>query len=190
MKRPWILLSSLVVLAALTSLAFLCRSRPSLPAAVTSAPPSALVGVAPDFSVLDLQGHQVALREYRGRVVLVNFWATWCAPCLEEIPALMTLQAKYGARELVVLGLAMDDDASAVVAPFVRDRRFPMPGGAQAINYPIAIGTDAVADSFGGVIGFPTTIFVSKDGQRSAPVNGPIDPESIERTIRSLLQVS
>jgi thiol-disulfide isomerase/thioredoxin len=190
MKRRWFLLPLLLIFAAPTFLAVLWRSHPPLAAAATTSPTSTVVGIAPDFSVLDLQGHHVALSQYRGRVVLVNFWATWCAPCLEEIPALMALQAKFGANELVVLGLAMDDDATTVVASFVRDRRFPMPGGAQAINYPVAIGTDAVADSFGGVFGFPTTVLVSKNGQRSPPITGPIDLKAIERTIQSLLQVS
>jgi thiol-disulfide isomerase/thioredoxin len=191
MKRTWILLPSIVALGALTFLAVVWTSHRPLASTDTTTPaPAVVVGMAPDFSALDLQGHQVELSQYRGRVVLVNFWATWCAPCLEEIPALMTLQAKYGARGFVVLGLAMDDGASTVVAPFVRDRRLPMAGVLQAINYPIVIGTDEVANSFGGVVGFPTTVLVAKDGRRSTPISGPIDLETIERTIQSLLQIS
>jgi len=96
--------------------------------------------MAPDFTLPDLDGHQIALRHYRGQVTLVNFWATWCAPCRIEIPDLMRLQAKYGARGLVVLGIAMDEGGKSVVAPWIGTERFVLGAARQAVNYPILIG--------------------------------------------------
>jgi thiol-disulfide isomerase/thioredoxin len=142
---------------------------------------------APDFTLPDLEGHDVALRHYRGQVVLVNFWATWCAPCRIEIPDLMTLQAKYGARGFVVLGVAMDDGGTSVVAPWIHAERFAMNAGRQPVNYPILIGTDAVADRFGGVVGFPMTVLVGKDGRELRRVSGPINLDAIEKLIQSVL---
>jgi len=142
---------------------------------------------APDFTLPDLEGHQVVLGHYRGQVVLVNFWATWCAPCRTEIPDLMKLQAKYGARGFVVLGVAMDDDGRNVVAPWIRMERFPLGAGRQSVNYPILIGTDAVADRFGGVVGFPMTVLVGKDGRELRRVSGPINLDTIEKVIQSAL---
>jgi len=143
--------------------------------------------MAPDFTLPDLDGHQIALRHYRGQVTLVNFWATWCAPCRIEIPDLMRLQAKYGARGLVVLGIAMDEGGKSVVAPWIGTERFVLGAARQAVNYPILIGTDAVADRFGGVVGFPMTVVVGKDGRELRRVSGPIDLGAIERVIQSAL---
>ena len=143
--------------------------------------------MAPDFTLPDLDGHQFALRHYRGQVTLVNFWATWCAPCRIEIPDLMRLQAKYGARGLVVLGIAMDEGGKSVVAPWIGTERFVLGAARQAVHYPILIGTDAVADRFGGVVGFPMTVVVGKDGRELRRVSGPIDLGAIERVIQSAL---
>jgi len=141
----------------------------------------------PDFTLPDLEGHQVVLGHYRGHVVLVNFWATWCAPCRTEIPDLMKLQAKYGARGLVVLGVAMDDGGKNVVAPWIRTERFALGAGRQPVNYPILIGTESVADRFGDVVGFPMTVLVGKDGRELRRVSGPINLDTIEKVIHSAL---
>src|SRR6202007_690269 len=102
---------------------------------------------APDFTLKDLDGKNVELSQYRGKVVLVNFWATWCEPCRVEIPWLIEMQQKYGAKGFTVLGIAMDDEGRSVVAPFVQKERFEVAGGDKAqMNYPIVIGNDAAAD--------------------------------------------
>src|SRR5258708_19956909 len=103
--------------------------------------------------------------QFKGEVVLVNFWATWCIPSRIEIPWLMELQDKYSARGFTVLGVAMDDEGKSVVAPFVQNERFKVGEKRRTMNYPILIGNDATTQKFGGLIGFPTSIFISSVGR-------------------------
>src|ERR1700740_770465 len=101
----------------------------------------------PDLTLKDLDGKNLSLVQLKGKVVLVNFWATWCEPCRVEIPWLIEMQQKYGAKGFTVLGIAMDDEGRSVVAPFVQKERFEVAGGDKAqMNYPIVIGNDAAAD--------------------------------------------
>src|SRR5215510_13499817 len=79
---------------------------------------------APDFTLKDLDGKELSLAQYRGKVVLVDFWATWCDPCRVEIPWLIEMQDKYGPKGFTVLGIAMDEDGKPVVAPFVAKERY------------------------------------------------------------------
>ena len=96
-----------------------------------------------DFTVQDLENHEVSLSRFKGKVVLVNFWATWCGPCNIEIPWLIDLQNKYRARGFTVLGVALDEEGRSVVAPFVQAKRFKVGGAVQSMNYPIVLGSDA-----------------------------------------------
>lgn len=120
---------------------------------------------APNFTVPDLQGASVSLEQYRGKLVLVNFWATWCGPCEIEMPWFIEFQQKYGARGFTVLGLAMDEEGKAVLAPWIEKKRFDVNGSQLPVNYPILIGNDKVADQFGGLIGLPTSLLISRDGK-------------------------
>src|ERR1700732_4953962 len=102
---------------------------------------------APVVHFKDLDGEDVSLDGYKGKVGLINFWATWCDPCRVEIPWLIEMQQKYGNKGFTVLGVAMDDEGRSVVAPFVQKERFEVTGGNNAqMNYPIVIGNDAAAD--------------------------------------------
>ena len=153
-----------------------------------AAPDSISVGVpAPDFTVKNLQDQNVSLSQYKGKVVLVNFWATLCAPCREEIPLLIALQEKYGPQGFTVLGVAMDDEGKQVVAPYFEKERFPVAGTPRQMNYPILIGTDDVAEKFGGLIGFPTSVLVSRDGVQVKRITGQLNDEDIDQAIKSLL---
>ena len=107
---------------------------------------------APDLTLKDLDGKDVSLAQYKGKVVLVNFWATWCEPCRVEIPWLIEMQQKYGAQGFTILGVAMDDEGHSIVAPWVQKERFDVNGDKSPMNYPIVIGNDAAADKFGGLI--------------------------------------
>ena len=120
---------------------------------------------APNFTLKDLQGNDVRLEQYRGKLVLVNFWATWCGPCEVEMPWFVDFQQKYGARGFTVVGLAMDGEGKSVVAPWIEKKRFDVNGTQLPVNYPILLGNDKVADQFGGLIGLPTSLLISRDGK-------------------------
>jgi len=141
----------------------------------------------PDVSLKDLDGKDVTLGDYKGKVVLVNFWATWCDPCLGEIPDLIQLQQKFGPRGFTVLGVAMDEEGKSVVAPFVAKQRFDVDGQKESFDYPIVIGNEDVADKFGGLLGYPTSVLISRDGKQVKRIIGPISESEISKTIESLL---
>jgi thiol-disulfide isomerase/thioredoxin len=132
---------------------------------------------APDISLTDLSGRKLTLAEYRGKVVLLNFWATWCAPCREEVPGFVALQNKYRDQGLVVLGVAMEDDLADVREFYERYR----------MNYAVAMGDDALADRFGGIIGLPTSFIIQRDGRIFAKQTGAVDVGMFEEAIKELL---
>lgn len=142
---------------------------------------------APDLTLKDLNGNDVSLSSYRGKVVLVNFWATWCEPCRVEIPWLIELQQKYGDKGFVILGIALDEEGKSVVAPFVAKERFDVNGTKEPMSYQILIGNDDAADKFGGLFGYPTSILISKDGKQIKRITGIISPDEMTKLIESLL---
>src|SRR5215470_15337108 len=142
---------------------------------------------APDVTFKDLEGKDINLEQYRGKVVLVNFWATWCDPCRVEIPWLIEMQRKYSAKGFTVLGIAMDDEGKSVVAPFVQKERFDVNGSKSQMNYPIVLGNDAIADKFGGLLGYPTSVLINRDGKQIKRITGLMSYEEISKTIESQL---
>ncbi|MGB7496349.1 MAG: redoxin domain-containing protein [Candidatus Acidiferrum sp.] len=140
---------------------------------------------APDIKLTDLQGKDVSLADLKGKVVFVNFWATWCGPCQDEIPSLIDMQNKYAGKGFTVLGIAMDDEGKSVVAPFVAHEKYNVNGQKVLINYPIVIGSDEAADKFGGVMGYPTSFLISRSGKQIMKFQGPPDLEIIEKAIES-----
>lgn len=111
---------------------------------------------APDFELKSLDGSKVKLSDFRGRAVLLNFWATWCGPCKVEMPWFVELQKQYGPQGLQIIGVAMDDAADDEIAKFAKE---------MGVNYPVLLGTEAVGQSYGGVNVLPTTFFVDRDGK-------------------------
>jgi thiol-disulfide isomerase/thioredoxin len=142
---------------------------------------------APDLTLKDLNGNDVSLSDYKGKVVLVNFWATWCDPCRAEIPWLIEMQRKYADKGFVILGIALDDEGKKVVAPFVAKERFDVNGQKEPMDYKILIGNDDAADKFGGLFGYPTSVLISKDGKQIKRVTGIISPDEMTKTIESQL---
>jgi thiol-disulfide isomerase/thioredoxin len=128
-----------------------------------------------------------SLDQYKGKVVLVNFWATWCAPCRIEIPWLIEFNEKYGPKGLVILGVAMDDEGNQVVQPYVRDRRFDVNGHPEAMNYPILLGNSKIAEKFGGILGMPTSMVYSREGKKVKTIVGLIDHDDLSKTLDSQL---
>jgi len=183
----------LVVVAVLVAVVYYVDEKTRLqPAAANmTSPDSAATDAAgkpaPDFAVKDLDGKDITLADYKGKVVLVNFWATWCDPCRVEIPGLIDMQNKYGSKGFTVLGIAMDDEGKSVVAPFLAKERFDVDGQKLPMNYPIVIGNDNVADKFGGLFGYPTSVLISPDGKIVKRVTGIISEDEIAKAIEDLL---
>jgi thiol-disulfide isomerase/thioredoxin len=142
---------------------------------------------APDFTLKDLDGKDVSLSQFKGKVVLINFWATWCDPCYIEIPWLIEMQQKYGDKGFTVLGVAMDEEGKSEVAPFVAKERFNVNGQKLPMSYPILLGNDAMADKFGGLLGYPTSILVSRDGKVIMRITGILTYDEISKAIESQL---
>ena len=132
---------------------------------------------APDFSRMDISGHEIRLSHYRGRVVLLSFWATWCEPCRAEAPRFSAWQQLYGSRGLQVLGISMDDDLQPVLE-FVH--RFQL-------RYPIALGDAELGELFGGVLGLPLAYLIDPAGRIVARYRGEPDLNEMENAIRALL---
>ena len=111
---------------------------------------------APDFTLKDADGRPVKLSDYKGRVVLLNFWATWCGPCRIEIPWFVEFEQKFKDRGFAVLGVAMDEDGWDVVKPYLERVK---------VNYRVVIGSDMVSEMYGGVESFPTTFMLDREGR-------------------------
>jgi cytochrome c biogenesis protein CcmG, thiol:disulfide interchange protein DsbE len=133
--------------------------------------------VAPDFTRADLTGKSLSLRSYRGKLVLLNFWATWCAPCLTEIPVFAAWQRTYGPGGLQIVGISMDDDSAQVVRVYEKDR----------LNYPVAMGDAKLGELFGGVLGLPLSYLIDPDGRIVGRYQGEPDLKQLEARIKSLL---
>ncbi|HEX5228171.1 MAG TPA: TlpA disulfide reductase family protein [Bryobacteraceae bacterium] len=133
---------------------------------------------APDFALNDASGRTIKLSDYRGKVVLLNFWATWCTPCREEIPWFMDFAAVNSGRGFAVLGVSMDEGGWKSVQPYV-DRLH--------INYPVMIGNDEVARLFGGLDSIPLTLVIDRSGRIAAVHAGLCKRSEYESDINSVL---
>ena len=132
-----------------------------------------------NFTVKDIAGKDVRLRQYKGQVVLLNFWATWCKPCRVEIPALTALYRDYKDQGFVILGISVDSDV-ADVKPFAR---------ALKMNYPVLIGAghEDLSSAYGPFLGFPTSVLVGRDGMMCVRHVGILSRSQLEQQIEALL---
>ncbi len=133
---------------------------------------------APSFSLKDADGKPVTLADYKGKVVLVNFWATWCGPCEVEIPWFIEFQQKYKNQDFAVLGISMDDDGWKSVKPYV---------AAHKINYQIVIGDEKTSTLYGSVDSLPTSFIVDRSGRIAAQHVGLVDKSDYQNEIQKLL---
>ena len=133
---------------------------------------------APDFTLQDANGKAVKLSDYKGKVVLLDFWATWCGPCKIEIPWFIEFQRKYKDRGFTVLGVSMDEDGWQIVKPFAEEYK---------MNYPVVLGNDETATAFGGVEVLPTTFIIDKEGRIVATHKGLTGKDEMEKAIEDLL---
>ena len=133
---------------------------------------------APAFVRNDLDHHRVDLAALRGHVVLLNFWATWCAPCQVEMPRFIEWQSKYGMDGLQIVGVSMDDDPAPVEA-LARKRH---------VNYPIVMGDEKLGLLYGGVLGLPVTYLIDRKGIVRAHFKGESNLDAMESALRRLLR--
>ncbi|HEU0138233.1 MAG TPA: TlpA disulfide reductase family protein [Bryobacteraceae bacterium] len=137
--------------------------------------------LAPDFRLLDMQGVRRKLSDFRGKVVLLNFWATWCAHCKSEIPALNRVHRDYQARGVAVVSVAMDDRGWAAVTPFVTEFE---------VDYPVLLGNAAVARQYGGLKTLPHTLFLDRDGHIVASHEAALSEAHLRKIAETLLAES
>jgi thiol-disulfide isomerase/thioredoxin len=144
---------------------------------------------APEASLAipTLDGTTTSVDQYKCKVVLVNFWATWCQPCKIEIPWLIEFNHKYGPKGLVILGVAMDDEGKKVVEPWVKSQHFDVDGHPEAMDYTVLLGNDKIASEFGGILGLPTSMVYSRDGKKIKTIVGLISHDEIVKTLDSQL---
>jgi peroxiredoxin len=134
---------------------------------------------APDFTLPDLKGKSIQLSSFKGKAVVVDFWATWCEPCKVEMPWLVDLQKKYGPQGLQILGVAMDDADEQAIQEFAHK---------MGVNYPVLKGTEAVADLYGGLDGLPATFFVDRSGKIVDVAVGLTNQSVLEDSIKRALE--
>ena len=164
-----------VAIAVLVGLYVLNRHRGVSPSLrVTSAEHP----LAPEFSLPELTGQKLKLSDYRGKVVLLDFWATWCEPCREEIPHFVELQNKFGDQGLQIIGVSMDDGPEPV-----RDfyQQFKM-------NYPVVMGNARTGELYGGVLGLPIAFVIGRDGRIYSKHIGATDISLFDHEIKAQLQ--
>jgi peroxiredoxin len=137
--------------------------------------------LAPDFTLTDAHGATVKLSDYRGKVVLLNFWATWCGPCKIEIPWFMEFEQNYKDRKFAVLGVSLDDDGWESVRPYLE---------AHKVNYRVLVGTDSLSALYGGVDSLPTTFVLDRDGRIAAHHIGLVSKGDYQHDIESLLDTT
>ena len=133
---------------------------------------------APEFVLKDASGKLVHLSDYKGKVVLLDFWATWCGPCNVEIPWFEQFQKKYGERGFEVLGVSMDEDGWKAITPFAR---------AQKINYQIVLGNEKTGDLYGGIQALPTAFIIDREGRIAAVEIGLGEKREFQNAIEKLL---
>ena len=138
---------------------------------------SAAVRLAPPFAVRSLEGKTFRMADFRGRPVVLDFWATWCAPCRASMPHLDTLQQRFQSEGLVIIGLSVDESGTQAV------KRFAQRLG---VGFRLAMADDQVLDQYGPIRLLPTTFFINRRGEIVRRVVGQIDPETLETYIREL----
>ena len=143
-----------------------------------TAGPSLKGQLAPDFALQSLDGKTVHLSDFRGKAVLLNFWATWCQPCKIEMPWFADLQRQYAAEGLQVVGIAMDEASPEDIGKFAKDL---------GVNYPVLVGKEEVGNAYGGVQFLPATFYIGRDGKVVDKVFGLKGRGEIESAIKKAL---
>jgi thiol-disulfide isomerase/thioredoxin len=173
-RDPVVLIVVAMVVALMLVFGFKLARRSSQPF-VTSQMKS---DTAPDFALQSLEGKTVRLSDFRGKPVVLNFWATWCGPCKIEMPWFVDLQKQYGPSGVQFLGVAMDDASTKDIAEFAQSMK---------VNYPILIGKESVGDDYGGVQFLPETFYIDRNGKVIDKAFGLKGRGEIEDDIKKIL---
>jgi thiol-disulfide isomerase/thioredoxin len=129
-----------------------------------------------DFTLTDMDGKRVDLAAFKGRPLVLNFWATWCGPCKSEIPMFVAAEEKYRENGFTVLGVSVDDPAPAL-QKFAAEYK---------MNYPVLMANDGIQDAYGPIFAIPVSIFIKKDGTVCKKHFGPVDEQEIDKDIQAL----
>ncbi len=168
MKPRSILLAATILFTASASLSA------QLPQKSTAQP---ALRTPPDFTRTSLEGKPVRLSSYRGKLVLLNFWATWCGPCIAEIPRFSAWQTKYAPQGFQVIGVSLDDDSAPVLKTI---RKYQ-------ITYPVVMGDEYLGELYGGVLGLPVSYLISPEGKIIARYQGETDLDQLEKRIATFV---
>ena len=133
---------------------------------------------APEFTLPDVKDQNVRLSNYRGKIVVLNFWATWCPPCRSEIPDFIEAQKKYREQGVEFVGVSVDEDGKKVVAPFIEEF---------GLNYTVLIADEKVVNNYGGIGAIPTTFFIDRAGKIQRRYEGTISHEELHKALGDLL---
>jgi peroxiredoxin len=158
------------------AMALMLRMQQPSVASSADSTPSTSSSAAPAFTLTDVNGGTVSLSDFRGKVVILDFWATWCPPCKREIPDFITLQSEYASKGLQIVGIALDQPDKV--------RAFAQQNG---MNYPVLLGTDQISALYGGIEGIPTTFILDKNGNIVNRFEGFRPKEDFETEINRLL---
>ena len=174
-RNPWALVFVAVIAAGMLFIGFHMarRSAPTHPLGL------AHNTAAPDFTLESLDGKNMSLSDFRGKAVLLNFWATWCGPCKIEMPWFVDLQREYGPQGFQIVGVAMDDSSKEDIAKFAKD---------MGVNYPVLLGKEAVGEEYGGVPALPESFFIGRDGKIVDKIIGLRGRGEIEDSIKKALE--
>ncbi len=134
---------------------------------------------APAWKLKDLDGNDVRSTQFKGKVLVVDFWATWCGPCIMEIPGYVELQKKYGADGLVIVGVSLDRKGPKHVKQFAKEN---------AMNYTLVMGDESVVEAFGGFDAIPTTFLVNREGRIVHKKTGAMAHEEYEKLVKQALR--
>ena len=157
-----------------------CNQKSASPSQATKQIAAGEIGSSlPDFSIKDLQGHSLSSAGFQGKVVLVDFWATWCQPCKKEMPGYQSLADRYGSQGLVVIGFKFET---------MPDMEDPLQFGKEiGVHYPLAVATDDLQQKFGGIEGLPTTMLYDRRGVLRTKVIGFEYTDTFESALKPLL---